>query len=445
MTANNENGAQTPSDRSEHRDATREAARHIEALMGLFRQACQRQGWTLEAERGLVGWTDVRCRAGHEFSVTALDIVANPKPYGCDPSEPWCKECANTAWVAECLATLKTQAQAQSVELKATKERDKSGEGHVVFAARCAKEHRFKVTGRDARTRRGDPVDILCPDCRQAAAFAEGFAKIETVLRETQSTMVKKYQNGADIRCRRGHPHTFRMDSWNERQAIRSDFCGACDRLGKFQAFSERAKDLGITVLESEWIAASRPHRAVCFAGHEFDLIPNKMKRGCPACPRGMYGSTLPPHDVYYVVSGLDAATGKETVKPGISSGTGFNRLRQHAEDGLVVQHLRISGLPTGMARTLERFVLDGLDREGWLSTRGVEYFPAAALQDVMGLAAEWFTDQAGLSIRPLIVDLDDVYDVVAEPKIPEIVDVDASTAVVFDSDDIEAVAALTR
>lgn len=420
-----------------------EAAVHIGALMGLFRLACQRQGWTLDQERGLTGWTDVTCSAGHEFSVTALDLVSNPKPFGLDPSQPWCKRCRQADWVAECLIALKSVAEAQGIDLSATDERDERWGDHVVFMAQCPKGHRFKVTGPDANNWRGDPVDVLCPDCREAAEFAEGFAKVETILSETRSTMVKRYRNGADIRCRRGHLHTFRVDSWDDRNAIRPDFCNACSTLAKFQDFSEQAKDLGITVLESQWIAKSRSHRAVCFAGHEFGLVPNKVKRGCPECPRGMYGGTVPPHDVYYIVSGLDATTGKETVKPGISSRTGYNRLRHHAEDGLTTQHLRIQGLPLGAARALERFVLEGLDSEGWLSTRGVEYFPAAALQDAMDLAGEWFTDQPGLSPRQVIVEVDDVYGAVDAPAQRDVVDLDVDDAVVFDSDDARAIAAL--
>ncbi|MER6377121.1 hypothetical protein ABT255_54680 [Streptomyces mirabilis] len=423
------------SDRSEPWDVSAEAAVHISALMDLFREACRRQGWTLDEERGLIGWTEVRCSAGHEFSVRAWDAVSGPKPFSMDPSKPWCNKCRNATWVAECLAVLKSVADTQGVELTATDERDESREGHVVFAAKCLKGHCFKTTGENASWR-GKPVDVLCPDCRKDAAYAEGFAKIEAVVRETRSAVVKRYRNAADIRCRRGHSHTFRVDGRQEREAIRPDFCRACNILAKFQEFSEKAKDLGITVLESQWIAASRPHRALCFVGHEFDLVPNKMKRGCPLCPRGMYGGTVPPHDVYYVVSGLDAATGEDTVKPGISSGVGHNRLRQHADDGLAAQHLRITGLPLGMARALERFVLAGLDREGWLSTRGVEYFPLSALHDVMDLAGEWFTDQPGLSARPVVVDVSDVYNAVVAPEVLDVVDIDVDSAVVFDSDD---------
>ncbi|MDH6610351.1 hypothetical protein M2164_005986 [Streptomyces sp. SAI-208] len=423
-------------------DVSTEAAVHIKALMDLFRQACQRQGWTLGHEYGLKGWADVRCSAGHEFRVTPLDIVSVPKPFGMDPSEPWCRKCRSVGWVAECLTALKSAAKAQGVELKATDEQDESGDGHVVFAAECPQGHHFRATGPDAVGWRGDPVDVLCPDCRQAAAFAEGFAKAEAVIRETRSTVVKEYRNALDVRCRRGHPHTFRVDGRMEREAIRADFCGACTKLVKFQEFSERAKDLGVTVLESQWIAASRAHQAVCFAGHEFGLVPNKMKRGCPECPRGMYGG-VPPHDVYYVVSGLDAKTGRETVKPGISSGSGYNRLRYHAEDGLTVQHLRIQGFPVGVARELERFVLDGLDSDGWLPTRGVEYFPEAALQDAMDLAGEWFMNQYGLQARPIIVDANDLCDAPAAPTAPSVVDIDANAAVVFDSDDVTTGVAL--
>ncbi|MFI8872518.1 hypothetical protein [Streptomyces sp. NPDC055243] len=426
-------------------DMIPEAAAHVGALMDLFRQACQRQGWALCAERGLIGWTEVRCSGGHEFSVRAWDLVSGRRPPGISPSEPWCTKCRKADWVAECLTVLKSVADAQGVELTATDERDKSGEGHVVFAAKCRKGHHFKATGAEARSRRGDPVDVLCPGCRDAAAFAEWFAEVEAVLRVTRSTMVKRYSNASEVRCRRGHAHTFYVDDWRRRKTISPDFCGACNKLGQFQEFSEQAKDLGITVLESQWIAASRAHRSVCFAGHEFGLVPNKIKRGCPECPRGMYGGAVPPHDVYYIASGLDAATGEETVKPGISSGSGYNRLRQHAEDGLTVQHLRISGLLPGMARVLERFVLDGLDREGWLSTRGVEYFPLAALQDVMDLAGEWFTDQPGLSIRPIVIDPRDILDAAKTPESLDVVDLDIDTAVVFDSDDVTAVAALTR
>lgn len=432
------------SDQPEPWDVSTEAAVHIDALMGLFRQACQRQGWTIDTERSLLGWTDARCSAGHEFSVRAWDLLSVRNHFGADPSEPWCKKCSNAGWVAECLANLKSAAQQQGVELKATDEEDESGTGHPVFAATCPRGHRFRTTGRYVTTWRGAPTGILCPDCQMAAEFAEGFAKIETVVRETRSTVAKKYRNATDIRCRRGHPHTFRVDGRMEREAIRTDFCGACTKLAKFQKFSEGAKDLGITVLESQWIAASRAHQSVCFAGHEFGLVPNKMKRGCPDCPRGMYGGAVPPHDVYYIVSGLDTKTGRETVKPGISSGSGYSRLRQHAEDGLAVQHLRILGLPAGVARVLERFVLDALDSEGWLSIRGVEYFPVAALQDVMDLVGEWFTDQPGLCSRPIVVDAGDVYDAVEAPAMQDVVDVDVDTAVVFDSDDVPVGASLT-
>lgn len=432
-------------ERAEPWNVSTEAAVHINALMDLFRQACQRQGWTLKTERGLIGWTDVRCRAEHEFSVTALDVVSAPQPFGVDPGEPWCRKCRNADWVAECLAVLKSVAEAQGVELVATGERDESGDGHVVYSAKCSMGHHFTTVGRKARNRHGDPIDVLCPDCRKNAACAEGFARVEAVVRETRSTVVKRYRNAVDVRCRRGHQHTFHVDSWDGREAIRSDFCGSCRTLVKFQEFSEGAKDLGITVLESQWIAASRPHQAACFAGHEFGLVPRKLKRGCPECPRGMYGGTVPPHDVYYVVSGRDATTGKETVKPGISSGGGYNRLRQHAEDGLTVQHLRITELPAGMARAMESHVLDGLDGEGWLPTRGVEYFPVAALPDVMDLVSEWFTDQPGLSPRPVIVEADDVLDAVEAPEADAVMDVDVDAAVVFDSDAAGAVPALTR
>ncbi|MGW2595453.1 hypothetical protein ACWCXC_34985 [Streptomyces sp. NPDC001515] len=426
-------------------DVSTEAAAHIQALMDLFRLACQQQGWTLERDHGLIGWADVRCSAAHEFSVRPVDLVSHRVPIGRDPSEPWCKKCFNVERVAECLAALQSVAEAQGVDLEATDGRDESGEGHVVFAAKCPKGHSFEATGRDATNWRGEPVAVLCPECYQAAKIAEGFAKIEVVLRETRSTVAKKYRNAAEIRCRRGHPHTFYVDSRDGRHAIRADFCGPCGKLAQFQEFSEQAKDLGITVLESQWIAKSRSHRAVCFAGHEFGLVPNKMKRGCPECPRGMYGGTVPPHDVYYVVSGLDATTGKETVKPGISSGAGYNRLRQHAEDGLTFQHLRISGLPLGMARVLEGFVLGGLDGEGWLSTRGVEYFPAEALQDVMDLVGEWFTDQPGLTIRSVVVDVDEVCGAAEASAVHAVVDLDVDAAVVFDSGDVTPVAALMR
>ncbi|MFJ3278500.1 hypothetical protein [Streptomyces halstedii] len=431
-------------DQQEPWDVSTKAAAHISALMALFRQACQRQGWTLVEERRLKGWTDVRCSAGHEFRVTAWDIVSTPKPFGLDPTKPLCKKCDNAAWVAECLDDLQSVAKAQGIELTATKEQDESESGHVVFSAKCSKGHSFKTTGAAARNWHGDWVEVLCLDCRETAAFAEGFAKVEAVVSETRSTVVKEYRNGVDLRCRRGHLHTFYVDNWDGRQAIRPDFCSACKRLAKFQEFSGKAKDLGVTVLESQWIAASRPHQAVCFAGHEFGLVPNKMKRGCPSCPRGMYGGTVPPHDVYYVVSGLDSTTGKGIVKPGISSGGGYNRLRQHADDGLVSQHLRITGLPVGVARVLEKYVLDGLDGEGWMSTRGVEYFPAEAVQDVLDLVGEWFTDQPGLTIRPVVVDVDDLYSAAEAPAVRQIVDLDVGDAVVFDSDDATPAAELT-
>ncbi|KQX50976.1 MULTISPECIES: hypothetical protein [unclassified Streptomyces] len=124
-----------------------------------------------------------------------------------------------------------------------------------------------------------------------------------------------------------------------------------------------------------------------CVAGHLSSVVVSAaVKRGtlCARCS----GRDHPEPTVYYV------ATGGGMVKPGISSGDGRGRLDTHrVTHGIDRTRRLVTGLPVGVARSVEGHVLDRLALEGVRPVRGYEYFGAEHADRVMALADERFTE----------------------------------------------------
>lgn len=169
--------------------------------------------------------------------------------------------------------------------------------------------------------------------------------------------------------------------------------CPTCKKIRntpKLAAFKANAASQGVMLLEP--LAGRVSQRVVicCVVGHLSQIGINQGYDAEVLCRVCRTGRVVPPHDVFYVVSGTDAVTGIPTVKLGISSGTGHKRLEQHAAVGLSERHLVRAGLSKGVARTLEVALLTHLTDGGWKRTRGEEYFSVDALPAIVSFAEDW-------------------------------------------------------
>lgn len=181
------------------------------------------------------------------------------------------------------------------------------------------------------------------------------------------------------LRCANGHACQPQPRNVQQGQGL----CPKCARNDPTAAeadFHSRVAELGGTVMEPSWLGNKTPHRVRCTEGHDCSPRPADVQQGqgfCLTCAGHDY-------DAFYVVSGVDRVTGLPTVKPGVTSGDCRSRMSKHAADGMRAGHGVWTDLPDGAARSCELSLLAHLADEGWAPTRGVEYFPIAALSDVL-------------------------------------------------------------
>jgi len=169
--------------------------------------------------------------------------------------------------------------------------------------------------------------------------------------------------------------------------------CPTCKKIRdtpKLAAFKANAASQGAMILEPLAGRVSQRVAICCVVGHLSQIGINQGYDAEVMCRVCRTGRAAPPHDVFYVVSGTDTVTGVPTVKLGISSGTGYKRLEQHAAVGLSRRHLVRTGLLKGVARTLEAALLTHLAEGGWKRTRGEEYFSVEALPAIVTFAQDW-------------------------------------------------------
>ncbi|CAM5265532.1 hypothetical protein SBADM41S_08325 [Streptomyces badius] len=251
-----------------------------------------------------------------------------------------------------------------------------------------------------------------CFTCRRKREEAEGIAAFPKYASDFDLWVLgdEKTQYGGPaktVRCLAGHvftvpavdprlhwkpsPHRDLLDL--KEQNPHEHPCSTCKLIRdvpKIASFKANADAQGTMILEPLTGRVSQRVAICCIVGHLSQIGINQGHDAEVMCRPCRTGRTAPPHDVFYVVSGTDAVTGVPTVKLGISSGAGHKRLEQHATVGLSQRHLVRTGLPHGVARTLEAVLLTHLAKEGWKRTRGDEYFPAEALPTVVAFAENW-------------------------------------------------------
>jgi hypothetical protein len=247
---------------------------------------------------------------------------------------------------------------------------------------RCQAGH--ACTPRPGHVSRGTGVCRTCagqdPAEAEAAHRARVIALGGTPLWDKWLGMGTPHQ----VRCAAGHTRSPRPTSIQQGGRL-CRVCAGQDPVVAEAAFRARVIALGGTPLWTDWQGANHPYPVRCPAGHTSHPRPGNVRRGeglCAACR----GKTW---DVFYVISGTDAATGLATVKFGITSGDPKARLANHRRNGLVTQHAVWTALP--QARELESHLIRELPSLGWTPTRprSREYYLFAALPEVVSLARE--------------------------------------------------------
>lgn len=218
---------------------------------------------------------------------------------------------------------------------------------------------------------------------------AAGWWRFQLLVESLGGTVLESNWLGGNarhrVRCAEGHQCQPRPGNVQQGQGV-CPKCARNDPGSAENAFRARVGKLNGVVLEPVWLGNKLPHRVRCAQGHDCSPRPADVQQGQGFCPK----CAGHDHDTFYVVSGVDRATGLPTVKPGITSRDGRARMGNHAADGLRTQHGVWTGLPEGAAHRVERSLLSHLAAEGWTPTRGLEYFPIAALPPVLTFLAEW-------------------------------------------------------
>lgn len=365
----------------------------------------------------------IRCSNGHE--VTA-------HPYYASQGGGICRVCAGldpaTAW----------QAFRETVKrLGGTVLESEWRNSNVRHLVRCAEGHENMVM--PATVQQGGGICKTCARCDPAAAeagFRQRLAERGAVLLEERWLGAAKPHR---IRCAAGHLLTVTPHNVRGGKGI----CGTCagNYRGKGSGeFFARLRELGATVIDTEWKGGGAGHHAICANGHDCYPRPNAVKQGAGICLTcagqnmdeaaarfaanlAKFGATLlepyrganKPHraicaeghecfpwptvlqqgggpcrvcahrdwDAFYVVT--DQARGR--VKFGITSGDAKVRLRAHARAGYRTVDLLLAGLPGTAAPEMERAAIATLRLAEIDPLHGREYFDISALPVIFDVA----------------------------------------------------------
>lgn len=238
---------------------------------------------------------------------------------------------------------------------------------------RCPEGH--EAAPRPNHVREGVGICRACSGRDPVTAWRLFRTRVEaqggTVLEESW----KGSQAPHRVRCSEGHEAAPRPSN----VAGGGGVCAACSgRSAEYarKSFLESVAASGGVVLEGAWKGVNEPHRVRCVEGHEVTPTPGNVHRGqgvCRVCANRVY-------DVFYVVAG------NSLVKFGISSGDPKARLADHKRAGLDRQLFLRTGLPQGMALSLEGAMIHALNRAGHTPVQGREYFPDSCTDFIVGL-----------------------------------------------------------
>jgi len=249
------------------------------------------------------------------------------------------------------------------------------------------KPHRVRcATGHECTPRPNHVIEGIgiCRSCaRNDPAFAE--AAFRARLAELGVTLLEPEWLGANvphrILCAAGHECAPRPHGI-ARGKSPCRTCASRDSKAAEAAFRARLAELGATLLEPEWLGVNHPHRVLCAAGHECGPHPASVAAGRGIC-RICAGKAW---DVFYVV----ADQARQRIKFGITSGDPRDRLGRHALHGYAEVVRLAAGLPGSVAPDMERAVLATLRLAEAEPIRGREYYDGAALAVVLDVVDNW-------------------------------------------------------
>ncbi|MFC8463390.1 hypothetical protein [Streptomyces sp. NPDC057250] len=305
----------------------------------------------------------ILCVNGHEVT---------KRPAGVQQGQGVCRNCRKSQ-------SLNSEAtfHARLAELGVTL-RDREWRGSdVYYKATCPEGHECVYCPNDLTRGRGG-----CRTCGQRKAGSilrsKGEADFRARLTEMGAVLLEPGYRGSTadhlVRCARGH-ETLRRPVETVRTGNVCNICTGRNSEAAEQAFRQRLAELGATLVEPRWLGTSRPHRVICTEGHECRPTPNNASKYgiCLRC-RGW------DSNAFYVLTNEHAGT----LKLGITTGAGRQRMNRHAADGFTTLHRFLAALPGGVAPVLERHVLATLRLAGERPVQGREYFPSSVLATVL-------------------------------------------------------------
>ena len=144
-------------------------------------------------------------------------------------------------------------------------------------------------------------------------------------------------------------------------------------------AFNEAVIRQGATPAWDQWLGAVKGHKVICKNGHECYPRPNDVQQGKGVC-RFCAGKGW---DVYYIVVNDE----EEIVKFGITSGNPRARLGYHRNRGFL-RAVLVTATP--LALKVETETKNVLRAAGVRPVKGREYFPLSALDEVVQVAMSY-------------------------------------------------------
>lgn len=199
---------------------------------------------------------------------------------------------------------------------------------------------------------------------------------------ELSATLLEPEWLGAtrphQVRCAAGHDCRPRPADIQQGHGI----CRVC--VGNDPAVAEaRFKALlteqKVVLLEPRWLGNGTPHRVRCAAGHESTPRPEHARHRDWVC-RLCAGHI---RDAFYVVAAAD----KGRLKFGVTSGDPRRRLASHKRAGYTEIIRLITDLPDWAAMRTETACREALRLAGAKPIRGREYFDGSALALVLDIA----------------------------------------------------------
>lgn len=220
----------------------------------------------------------------------------------------------------------------------------------------------------------------ICRICaRTDPATAE--AAFKAKLREIGATLIEPTWLGVmkphQVLCAKGHQCKPRPNSLSNGSGI-CITCSGNDPAIAEHNFRQRLQELGVTLIEPNYLGKDKPHRAVCSVGHECAPRPSGLRDGegaCAVCAGKKW-------DAFYVVVNEKI----RRLKFGVTSNGGKKRLRTHAKNGYNKIIKFITPMPDMAAVEMEEAVKAVLRLAKEKPVHGTEYFDISVLALVLDI-----------------------------------------------------------